>query len=255
MYAACGLMLHFGNEGHNATMDKGLRYLPPASQCHYLPDEQWRLEYRVVVSLTQQEYLTLVRQGWRRFGAMLFRPRCPTCTACQPIRIIVDQFRPDRSQRRVARQNADTKLVIGEPTIDEGRMDLYLRHHEHHAHQKGWPSPTLDDAVGHMQSIVDGPLPVQEWAYYRDNKLVAISYIDELDEGFSGIYFYHDPDHRQLSLGTWICLSLIEEAGARKFPYVYMGYYIQGCRSMEYKARFVPNQVLVADGSWRDFLE
>jgi arginine-tRNA-protein transferase len=212
-----------------------------------------QLEYRVVSKLSQTEYLALVQQGWRRFGQMLFRPRCPACTACQPIRVVVDKFQPDRSQRRVQKLNNDTQLTVGAPLLDRQRVDLYMRHHEHHAEQKGWQQPDPESAIGHMSSIISGPLPVLEFAYYRENKLVAVSYIDDLGEGFSGIYFYHDPDFRKYSLGTWICLSLIEVAAERGIPFVYLGYYIEGCRSMAYKGKFAPNQVLAADGIWRDF--
>jgi len=34
---------------------------------------------------------------------------------------------------------------------------------------------------------------------------------------------------------------------------VYLGYYIEGCRSMEYKGKFGPNQVLGLDGQWNNF--
>jgi leucyl-tRNA---protein transferase len=234
-------------------MDKGMRYLPPATPCHYLPDQLWRLEYRVVPELATDEYDRLVKQGWRRFGHMLFRPRCPSCTACQPLRVIVDAFRPDRSQRRVQRANAATRLVISEPEIDESRLDLYKRHHAHHADQKGWPNPDSDHGLRHLRSIINGPLPVSEWTYYVDERLVAVSYIDNLADGFSGVYFYHDPELRKLSLGNWICLSLIAQAAEQGLPFVYLGYYINGCRSMEYKGAFMPNQVLDINGKWMDF--
>lgn len=228
-------------------------FFPPASPCSYLPDRMSRLEYRLVDRLTQDEYLALVQQGWRRFGQMLFRPRCPACMSCQPIRVLTESFRLDRSQRRVKKLNEDTTMVIGAPVIDDERVDLYYRHHQHHSDQKGWREPDEDRGFDHMQSIIGGPLAVLEFSYYRDNKLVAVSYIDDVGEGFSGIYFYHDPDYRKYSLGNWICISLIEEAARCGKPYVYLGYYIAGCRSMEYKGRFGPNQVLGSDGTWHDF--
>jgi leucyl-tRNA---protein transferase len=233
--------------------EKDYVYVPPASTCAYLPDRLSQLEYRVVPGLTKDQYMELVRNGWRRFGHMLFRPRCPACTACQPIRTLVNEFKPDRSQRRVQKANRNTELRIIRPTLDRERMALYYRHHAHHAAQKGWPDPNIADGIQHCENIIDGPFPVEEWDYYVDDKLVAVSYIDHLEEGYSGIYFYHDPEFRDLSLGTWICLSLIEQAKLNGHPYVYFGYYIAGCRSMEYKGRFEPNQVLDADGEWKDF--
>lgn len=230
-------------------MKPSTSYFPKPSPCHYLPEQMWRLEYRVIPALSKEEYLSLINQGWRRFGFVVFRPSCSNCTACQPIRILVSSFQADRSQRRVTKANADTRLVIGKPMLDEERLNLYIKHHTHHAETKGWPRPERDGGAEHISSIVEGPIPVQEWAYYVEDRLVAVSYIDELGDGFSGIYFYHDPDLRKRSLGTWICLSVIEEAAKRALPYVYLGYYIKGCRSMEYKGRFDPHEVL-ACGSW-----
>jgi arginine-tRNA-protein transferase len=69
----------------------------------------------------------------------------------------------------------------------------------------------------------------------------------------SAIYFFYDPDERDRSLGTWNVLSVIEEAARRKVPHLYLGYYVEGCRSLEYKARYRPNEVLADDGEWRPF--
>ena len=69
---------------------------------------------------------------------------------------------------------------------------------------------------------------------------------------YSGIYFYHSPKYRSLSLGNWICLSMIERAKELGYEYVYFGYYVKGSISMEYKAAFAPNEVL-ADGQWIPF--
>lgn len=227
------------------------RYFPPASQCQYLKDQMWQLEYLVTFSLSKEEFSSFVRNGWRRMGTMLFRPRCPACSACQPIRVVVDSFRPNRSQRRVRKANVDTTLVIGPPTVDDARLDLYWRHHLYSSRIKGWPEPINGDELQHINWIIEGPLPVQEWSYYYGGKLIAIAYIDELDDGFSGIYFYYDPDYRHLSPGTWICLSMIEEAARSMLPYVYLGYYVAGCRSMNYKARFAPNQIYSEGSDWK----
>jgi arginyl-tRNA--protein-N-Asp/Glu arginylyltransferase len=228
-------------------------YLPPASDCSYLPDRLSRLEYRVYENITPDEYLEMVRSGWRRFGNMLFRPRCPACTACQPIRTLVSEFQPDRSQRRVEKANHDTRLVIRQPILDQERVELYYRHHAHHAEQKGWPDPDVRGGIDHCANIINGPFPVEEWDYYVGDRLVAVGYIDRLAEGYSGIYFYHDPEFRDRSLGNWICLTLIQQAKLNGMPYVYFGYFIAGCRSMEYKGRFGPNQVLDSDGQWKPF--
>lgn len=235
-------------------LDERYSFIPPPSQCHLLPDQMWQLEYHFAPQLTPDEYMYLMEHGWRRFGMVLFRPRCASCVACQPIRVPVTTFKPSRTQRRVHKANVGTELRVARPIIDEQRIDLFHRHHAHHAATKGWPEVD-SDITNQILHITQGPFPIEEWSYHRDGKIVAISYIDNLRDAYSGIYFYHDPDYRHLSLGNWICLSMIARAAENKVPFVYYGYYVAGCRSMEYKGKFMPNQVLDTDGIWKDFLK
>lgn len=231
------------------------RFISPKSKCPYLSDQMWELEYVEVAELTSAEYLQFINRGWRRFGYMLFRPVCQSCRACQPIRVPVDRFVPNRSQKRVVKANKDSvRMVIGEPLFTESRLQLYLRHHEHRTETRQWPVHQPENAASSLFNFIDSPTQVQEWAFYLEDELIGIMYIDELPDGFSGIYFYHAPEYRERSLGNYMCLSLIAEAQRRGLPYVYFGYYVSGCVSMEYKAAFKPNQVLEGVNVWRDFL-
>ena len=55
--------------------------------------------------------------------------------------------------------------------------------------------------------------------------------VDAMAEGLSAIYFYWDPAERHRSLGTFNILAMIESARERGLPHVYLGYYVEGCRS------------------------
>jgi leucyl-tRNA---protein transferase len=235
-------------------MESLFRYLAPPSRCGYLPDQTWRLEYDVVGDLSPAEYRDRMLGGWRRFGSSLFRPRCPSCTACRSLRVLVGRFRTNRSQRRVRKANEGVVgLRIGPPGVSRAKLDLYDRYHAYQAEAKGWPGHEVRDAQGYVHSFVENPFLTQEWCYYLDNRLVGVGYVDDLPGALSAIYFFYDPDYRHLSLGTWNVLSLIDGAAARRIPFVYLGYYVAGCPSMAYKVRFVPNQLLGPDGRWRDF--
>jgi leucyl-tRNA---protein transferase len=76
-----------------------------------------------------------------------------------------------------------------------------------------------------------------------------------LPEGLSAIYFYYDPDERDRGLGTWNVLSIIQRAGELGLPYVYLGYFVDGCDSLSYKGNYAPNQTRTADGDWQAFRE
>src|SRR5947208_2766618 len=105
-------------------------YVAPPSSCGYLPEQTWRLQYDIVAAMTADEYMERMRAGWRRFGRAIFRPRCPDCQACRPIRIVVDRFRPDRSQRRAWKQ-CESQLVlrVREPSVSPAKLELYDRYH------------------------------------------------------------------------------------------------------------------------------
>ena len=45
---------------------------------------------------------------------------------------------------------------------------------------------------------------------------------------------------------------MIDRARRQRLPHVYLGYYVEGCRSLEYKRRFAPNEILTEGGVWMD---
>src|ERR1043165_410340 len=234
-------------------MESLFRYIAPPSRCDYLPNRQWSLEYEMVVSISADEYSGRLREGWRRFGGMLFRPQCPACQACQSLRVKVDEFKPNRSQRRASKANeGQIELRIGVPSVSRARLTLYDRFHAFQTDFKGWPQHPAKDAASYRESFVHNPAFTQEWCYYLDGQLVGVGYVDRLPDSMSAIYFFYEPEHRERSLGTYNVLCVLRECARQKLPYLYLGYYVAGCRSLEYKAAFKPNQVLYPDGQWRD---
>jgi arginyl-tRNA--protein-N-Asp/Glu arginylyltransferase len=245
-------------------METLFHYVAPPTPCGYLPHRQWSLEYDYVAGISPAEYLCRMLDNWRRFGNMLFRPACEACRACRSLRVVVPVFRPDRSQKRCRRDNEGiVERRVGKPRVTKTKLALYDRYHAFQAENKDWPHHAPRDASSYTDSFVDQPFPVEEWCYFIDDQLIGVGYVDALTEaprgwdesacGLSAIYFFYDPNYRNLSLGTWNILCLIAEAARRRLPYVYLGYYVEGCSSMTYKTRFVPNQLRGEDGVWRDF--
>jgi arginyl-tRNA--protein-N-Asp/Glu arginylyltransferase len=236
-------------------MESLFRYTAPPSACGYLPDQHWSLEYEMVANLSAAEFSDRLQEGWRRFGAMLFRPQCPSCRACQTLRVVANDFQPDRSQRRALKVNqGDIEVRVGLPSVTRAKLRLYDRFHIFQSDSKGWPEHPAKDPESYRESFVRNPHFTQEWCYYLEGQLVGVGYADRLADSMSAIYFFYDPDLRGRSLGTFNVLCLLDECSLRKYTYLYLGYYVAGCRSLAYKANFKPNQVRHADGRWRDFL-
>lgn len=225
----------------------------PAS-CSYLPAETSQMHYDIVGELSHEEYQARLQAGWRRFGYSLFRPDCETCRKCQSIRVDAKQFEPDRSQQRAIKANRDIQIIRGEPDVSDERIDLYDRFHEYRAETVGWRNHGKGDASNYFEMFVANPFAVEEWQYRLEGKLVGVGYVDVVPDGLSAIYFFYDPEFRNRSLGTFNALSVIQSTRQREMPFTYLGYFVEGCRSLEYKARFRPNEVYdgVA-GVWKVF--
>ncbi len=222
----------------------------PARRCTYRPDEICRMKYDIVGEITAAEYEARMLAGWRRFGHSLFTHDCPACSACQSIRVPTGTFQMNRSQRRALKANADLAITIHAPDVSSEKLELYDRFHEAQEDRIGWPSRGPKDVESYFDSFVRQPFPVEEWQYRLSGRLVGVGYVDPLPQGLSAIYFFHEPELRSRSLGTFNVLKVIESAQSRKLPYVHLGFFVEGCRSLEYKGRFEPNEVRQSDGRW-----
>ena len=216
-----------------------LTFLSPPKVCEYLPDRLSQIRYELNVEIRPADYMHRLRAGWRRFGPILFQPECAGCQECQSLRIPVKDFRPNQSQHRAWKRNVgEVSLRIVSPSITPEKQKLFSGFHQHGYETKGWP------LGADLDVFMLNPFPTEEWDYYVGDRLVGVGYVDALPEGLSAIYFYWDPAEARRSLGTLNILQMIEIAKRRKLPHVYLGYFVEGCRSLEYKARFGPNEIL-----------
>jgi arginine-tRNA-protein transferase len=233
-------------------MDPNLTFISPPSPCGYLPDRLKQLRYELTPRIDPALYMDRLRDGWRRFGYVIFRPDCGACQMCQSLRVPTSTFHPSTSQRRVWRTNqaSVTIRINNTPSSSAEKLHLLARFQQHGHEAKGWPA----DGGDSLDLLLANPFPTEEWCYYVGDRLVAVGYVDALPEGLSAIYFYYDPAERHRSLGTYNVLAILASARERGLPHVYLGYYVKGCRSLEYKGRFRPNEVLSAKDTWEPFI-
>jgi arginine-tRNA-protein transferase len=230
------------------------RFVTEPHPCPYLPSETARLEYSLDPRLTPAAYEELMDRGHRKFGAFTFRPVCAGCAACRPIRIPVARFRPNRSQRRAWKQNRNLEVRLAPPAVEDRRLELYHRYHQAQARRKGWPE-TEKDVEDYAFSFLHSPVPAVEISLWQGDALRAVVLTDVTPRAVSGVYHYYDPDLRARGIGTYCMLRTIELARSLERPWAYFGYYVAGCASMEYKARFRPCELLGIDGVWREARE
>lgn len=218
--------------------------------CSYLSGRAATLEYRLMMGVEPDELDRLLERGWRRFGVAYFRPACAACAECVPLRIPVDGFQLSRNLRRIRRRGEALRLRVGVPAVDAERLALYQRWHGERAERRGWD----DDGMTAERYFHEFAFPhpsARELSWYDvaegSPRLVAVSLVDETPTALSAVYTYSDPDYERWSLGSLSIVTQLELAARAAKRWVYLGYRVLGCASSQYKARFVPHELL---GGW-----
>lgn len=228
-------------------------YITAPQPCPYLPG---RYEKKVFTHLLGENAIalndTLSQAGFRRSQNIAYRPACDGCTACVSVRIIVDEFRPNRSFRRVLTQNED---LLGECKPAKATQEQFslLRSYLDTRHPEGGMADMT--ALDYVSMIEDTTVQTSLIEYRQQGEsteqqgpLVATALTDRLHDGLSMVYSFFVPDADHRSLGTYMVLDHIERARAEGLPYVYLGYWVADCRKMSYKMRFQPLEALGMDG-------
>ncbi len=224
-----------------------LFYASPPHPCSYLPGrEAATLFADPQRQMTPALYSALSDYGFRRSGDYVYRPRCGACQECLPCRIPVEQFKPDRSQRRVWKHNLDLTVQIMPPDRDGEHFTLYQRYLRKR-HDDG--AMDADDREQYLRFLTSSWCDTWFVLFRAGQKLVAVAVVDQFSQGLSAVYTFYDPDEEQRSLGTMAVLWQIEQAKRMALPYLYLGYYIAESRKMAYKQRFHPLE-LYQGGKW-----
>ena len=221
--------------------------------CSYLPNRTARMRGVVAGRATPEVYHAFMDAGFRRSGRLIYQPVCRSCRACRPLRVCVDRFLPNKSQRRCWRRNGDLIVTIGTPVSDDEAYEIYQRYKSQWHGRTDAEANESDERQAFESFLYDSPVNTVEFRYRESNgRLLAVGICDLSDTSLSSVYFYFDPDAADRSLGTFGAMREIEFARAKSISYYYLGYWIAACAAMSYKARFQPFELLHDDGIWRE---
>ena len=198
--------------------------------------------------------VALGRIGFRRIQGVAYRPSCIDCQACVSVRVVADAFRPNATQRKLMRRNADLEISACRPWTTEEQYGL-LRRYLAARHPGGGmaemdeldfadmveQTPVTTFVVEYREPSVDG----------RPGRLIGACLTDQQSDGLSMVYSFFEPElENRPGLGTFIILDHIVRANAARLSYVYLGYWVKGSARMQYKTRFQPMERLGPNG-WR----
>ncbi len=232
-------------------------YLTAPSPCPYLPGREERKVFTHIVGKRAREVNEVLTQGgFRRSQTIAYRPACEACRACVSIRVLVGEFQPSGNMRRLIKANRD---LVGEVVPNRPSSDQYALFRRYldarHADGGMMDMSVLDYAM----MVEDSHVETRIVEYRRrgpdtaingrgQGPLIALSLTDILADGLSMVYSFFDPELADRSLGSFMILDHMARARAEGLPFLYLGYWVEGSRKMEYKARFRPQQRLMPSG-------
>lgn len=238
-------------------------FLTAPSPCPYLEGQFERKVFTHLVGDKAPEMNDLLTQGgFRRSQNIAYRPACETCRACVSVRILAQEFTPTRNMRRVTERNADLVGAMHEAEPSTEQYSLFRTYLDARHRRGGMSDMTVLD---YAMMVEDTHVDTKVIEYRRrgpdsfitgkgQGELMAVALTDKMADGLSMVYSYFNPEMDERSLGTFMILDHIARARAMGLPHVYLGYWVNGSRKMNYKVRFKPQEHLGPKG-WERFTE
>lgn len=218
-------------------------------ECSYLTDKQEQL-----LVLAEQEHTSpyhydlLIGSGFRRSGEQVYRPHCPNCSACHSIRVMCEDFKPSKSQRRVLNKNSDIEVRISLQDKPEyyGLYERYIN--ERHQDGSMYPATHHQYACFVNSSWCESLF----FEFWLDEALIAVAVTDKLANALSALYTFFEPTLADRSIGTFAIIKQIEFAQQSEIRHLYLGYQVDACAKMNYKTKFYPHERFI-DNKWHYF--
>ncbi len=196
-------------------------------------------------TLTQSIYDRLSVMGFRRSGNDLYRPACPGCSACVPLRVPVP-YQRSHSQQRCWKRNQDLTVRVLPADFQPQHYDLFQRYLQARHATGGMTDSSEKQYMEFLASYWSETYFIE---FTLDETVLAVAVTDYLDDALSAVYTFFDPQQNRRSLGSYCILYQLALAEQLEKNHVYLGYWIEACQAMRYKTNFQPCEIF-QNGRW-----
>ncbi len=221
--------------------------------CPYL---EGKVEQQLFTDLSglgaQARYEVLSQGGFRRSHHIAYRPACRGCAACVPVRVVASRFQAGRAWRRILKKNADLRVEDKGHHASNEQYALFKRYMR--SRHDGGDMARMD-RNDYFEMVVSSPVDTCIFEFRNPaGDLIGACLTDKLRDGYSAVYSFFEPTLKSRSLGSYIVLSMINQARMQGLDYVYLGFWVAESRKMHYKIRFQPIEGFGPLG-WRPLAE
>ena len=219
--------------------------------CPYIDHKMERRLATDISTINGKKYHSILAEsGFRRSQHISYKPACPSCSACKPIRVVVKKFARTKSHKRIYNRNRD---LVTEYQTSVATPELFELFKNYQTLRHSGGEMALMDYGDFRGMLETSPINtfIKTYRLEVSRKLIGAVLLDEQRDGYSAVYSFFTCLQPERSMGTYIILDLLDDLRRNDLDYLYLGYWIAQSRKMSYKSNFRPAEIL--EGSnWVD---
>ena len=219
--------------------------------CSYIDGKLEKRLYIDIKSSNKKELFVeeLTRNGFRRNYDHMYIPICTDCALCISSRINIKNFVFTKSSKRNFKKNCDLIFEEKRKCIrdSEERYKLFLKYCSFKHNESSMRKMSLKQFEGFFYNSINNSVVFD--LKNKENVIYASVLVDVIENGYSAVYSFYDPEKQRRSLGKNIILNLVKKLQTENKEYLYLGYWVKSCRKMDYKILFDSVELFV-NGEW-----
>lgn len=206
-------------------------------------------EYFFYNHVTAEAMDQLWEQGWRHFGRYFFRYSKLNQVAqtyhVLALRIRLSHFSLQKSHKRILKRNRDLRVVLKPAFVNDEAIALFEEHKKRF-------SENIPESLYVFVSKQPDSVPCNclSLCVYKEDKLIAMSFLDVGERSCSSVYQYFDLNETKRSLGIFMILLSIRYAQEQNMTFYYPGYAYEEASHYDYKKNFTGLEYFDWLGTW-----